>query len=58
MAKSIVTAAFLVAAAAGVAAHGQDNNLVAPELSKPTPGIFGIRITQHPRARPCRGRAF
>ena len=38
MAKSIVIAAFLLAATAGVAAYGQDNGLVAPELSKPTPG--------------------
>ncbi len=38
MAKSIVVAAFLLAAAASVSAYGQDNNLVAPELSKPTPG--------------------
>jgi hypothetical protein len=38
MAKSIVVAAFLVAATAGVAAYGQDNRLVAPELSRPTPG--------------------
>ncbi len=38
MAKSMVIAAFLVAATAGVAAYGQDNNLVAPELSKPQPG--------------------
>src|SRR5258708_4143255 len=38
MAKSIVVAAFLLAAAASVSAYGQDNSLVAPELSKPTPG--------------------
>ena len=38
MAKLIVVAAFLLAAIAGVAAYGQDNSLVAPELSKPTPG--------------------
>jgi hypothetical protein len=39
MAKLIVVAVFLVAAAAGVPAFGQsDNGLVAPELSKPTPG--------------------
>ena len=38
MAKSIVIAAFLLAATAGVSAYGQDNGLVAPELSKPTPG--------------------
>jgi hypothetical protein len=38
MAKSIVIAAFLLAATAGVAAYGQDNGLVAPELGKPTPG--------------------
>jgi len=37
MAKSIVVA-FLLAVAASVSAYGQDNNLVAPELSKPTPG--------------------
>jgi hypothetical protein len=37
MAKTIVIAAFLVAAAAG-AAYGQDKGLVAPELSKPEPG--------------------
>ena len=38
MAKSIVVAAFLLAATAGFAAYGQDNGLVAPELSKPAPG--------------------
>jgi len=44
MAKPIVIAAFLFAATAGVVAYGQNNNgpsgngLVAPELSKPTPG--------------------
>jgi hypothetical protein len=38
MAKSIVIAAFLLAASAGVAAHAQDKGLVAPELSKPAPG--------------------
>jgi hypothetical protein len=38
MAKSMVIAAFLVAATAGVAAYGQDNRLMAPELSRPTPG--------------------
>jgi hypothetical protein len=38
MAKSMVTAAFFVAATAGVAAYGQDNRLVAPELNKPAPG--------------------
>jgi hypothetical protein len=38
MAKTIVIAAFLLAATAGVAAYGEDNGLVAPELSKPTPG--------------------
>ncbi len=38
MAKSMVIAAFLIAATASVAAYGQDNNLVAPELSKPQPG--------------------
>ena len=38
MTKSIVIAAFLVAATAGVGAYGQDKGLVAPELSKPTPG--------------------
>jgi hypothetical protein len=38
MAKSIVVAAFLVAATGGVAAYGQDKGLVAPELSKPEPG--------------------
>jgi hypothetical protein len=38
MAKSIVIAAFLLAATAGVSVYGQDNGLVAPELSKPTPG--------------------
>ena len=37
MAKSIVIAA-LLAAFAGGAAYGQDNNLVAPELAKPAPG--------------------
>ena len=38
MVKSLVIAAFLVAATAGVAAYGQDKGLVAPELSKPAPG--------------------
>jgi hypothetical protein len=38
MAKSMVIAALFVAATAGVAAYGQDNPLVAPELSKPAPG--------------------
>jgi hypothetical protein len=38
MAKSIVIAAFLLAATAGLSAYGQDNGLVAPEISKPTPG--------------------
>jgi hypothetical protein len=38
MAKSIVIAAFLLAATGGVAAYGQDNKLVAPELAKPAPG--------------------
>ena len=38
MAKSIVIAAFLLAATADVAAYGQDKGLVAPELSKPAPG--------------------
>jgi hypothetical protein len=38
MTKSIVIAAFVFAATAGVGAYGQDNGLVAPELSKPTPG--------------------
>ena len=38
MAKSIVIAALLFAATAGVSAYGQDNKLVAPELNKPAPG--------------------
>jgi hypothetical protein len=38
MTKSTVIAAFLLAATAGVGAYGQDNRLVAPEISKPTPG--------------------
>jgi hypothetical protein len=38
MAKSMVIAAFLLAATAGGAAYGQDNGLVAPELSKPAQG--------------------
>ena len=38
MAKPIVIAAFVVAMTAGVGAFGQDNRLLAPELSKPTPG--------------------
>jgi hypothetical protein len=38
MAKSIVVAAFLLAATAGGAAYGQDNTLLAPELAKPAPG--------------------
>jgi hypothetical protein len=36
--KFIVIAAFLLTAAAGVPAYGQDNSLVAPELGKPAPG--------------------
>ena len=38
MAKSIVIAAFLLAATAGVGAYGQDDKLLAPELAKPAPG--------------------
>jgi hypothetical protein len=38
MAKSTVIAAFLLAATAGVSAYGQDNGLVAPEISKPAAG--------------------
>lgn len=39
MARSIIIAAFLVAASACVPALGQnDNGLVAPEISNPTPG--------------------
>ena len=38
MAKSIVIAAFILAATASVGAYGQDKGLVAPELSKPAPG--------------------
>ena len=38
MAKSIVIAAFLLAATAGGGAYGQDNKLLAPELAKPAPG--------------------
>ena len=38
MTKSIVIAVSLIVATAGVAAYGQDNSLVAPELSKPAPG--------------------
>jgi hypothetical protein len=39
MAKLIVIALFVVTASAGVPAFGQnDNGLVAPEISKPTPG--------------------
>jgi hypothetical protein len=39
MAKLIVIAILVVAATGGVAAYGQnDKGLVAPELSKPTPG--------------------
>ena len=38
MAKSIVIAAFVLAATAGVVAYGQDKGLVAPELNKPAPG--------------------
>lgn len=37
MPKLIVIAAFVMAAA-GFPAYGQDNQLVAPELSKPAPG--------------------
>ena len=45
MAKSMVIGAFLLAATAGVAAYGQDNRLVAPELNKPAPGQLLIRTT-------------
>ena len=38
MTKFTVIAAFLFAASAGGAAYAQDNNLVAPELTKPAPG--------------------
>jgi hypothetical protein len=38
MAKSIIIAAFFLAATAGGAAYGQDNKLLAPELAKPAPG--------------------
>jgi hypothetical protein len=38
MTKFSVLAAFLFAASVGGAAHAQDNNLVAPQLSKPAPG--------------------
>ena len=38
MTKLTVIAAFLFAASVGGAAHAQDNNLVAPEVSKPAPG--------------------
>ena len=38
MAKSMVIAAFLLAATAGVSAYGQDSRLIAPELAKPAPG--------------------
>ena len=38
MAKLMVIGAVLLAATAGVAAYGQDNRLVAPELNKPAPG--------------------
>lgn len=38
MAKSIVIAAFFLAATAGVGAYGQDNKLLALELAKPAPG--------------------
>jgi hypothetical protein len=39
MVKVIVIAIFAVSATVGVAAYGQnDNRLVAPELSRPTPG--------------------
>jgi hypothetical protein len=38
MTKSTLIAAFLIAASGGIGAFAQDNKLVAPELSKPTPG--------------------
>jgi hypothetical protein len=38
MAKLVVIAAFLLASSVGWTAYAQDNNLVAPERSKPTPG--------------------
>jgi hypothetical protein len=38
MAKLKFIAVILAASMAGAVAHGQDNGLVAPELSKPAPG--------------------
>jgi hypothetical protein len=38
MTKFTVIAAFLFAASVSGAAHAQDSNLVAPELSRPAPG--------------------
>jgi hypothetical protein len=38
MAKLIVISTFLFSATVGFGAYGQDNGLVAPELSKPAPG--------------------
>ncbi len=38
MAKLTVIAAFFFAATAGATVYGQDNGLLAPELSKPAPG--------------------
>ena len=38
MTKFTVIAAFLFAASVGGASYAQDNNLVAPEVSKPAPG--------------------
>ena len=38
MTKFTVVAAFLFAASVGFGAYAQDNNLVAPELSKPAAG--------------------
>ena len=58
MAKSIVIAAFLLAATAGVAAYGQDNNLVAPELSKPAPGHLLDQDYTTSTGETCRGQAF
>jgi hypothetical protein len=38
MTKFIIIAALLLAASDSSGAYAQDNNLVAPELSKPAPG--------------------
>ena len=58
MAKSTVVAAFLLAATAGVGAYGQDNSLVAPELTKPAPGQLLDQDYLTSTGELSRGQAF